>query len=467
MKKRILIVDDNRMMRSFMSKLLQQEGHEVISAIDGHSALNILVADIPDIIFIDLFMPKIGGDKLCQIIRKMPHLNDCYLVIVSAAIAEMEFDYKEIDANAYIAKGPFDEMAENILRAVTESDIPLRYSELKSIKGLKSVDEVPIYARQMTKELLSINRHLENILGSINEGILEIYHGTIIYANPGAVSLFGISQEELLARYFVKLFDPLDQERVKALLSPSTGESVDIRPDNPVNFNGRDLIIKNFPVKGKADTYIILITDVTHQNRLQFHQNHIRKMEAVTRVLKRVIKDFLQKMDVVSPYFRKIEKVNKNLTDLCRQFSMSAGIENSVSKKSGLSIQKGTEVILLTDNNVITREFNRLILEEVGYKVLIAKTGKETVEKCRIRSENKYNKIDLVIVDMNLPDMETDELCDKLRQINPDFKILKSGEFTFEDPEKSELILDEGYLIRKPFNIYHVSSMLKEILDTV
>jgi PAS domain S-box-containing protein len=402
------------------------------------------------------------------------------LVIVSAAIAEMEFDHTSIGANAYIAKGPFDEMAENVLKAVTESEFPQRASEPKPIKGLKSVDGVPIHARQMTKELLSINRHLENILGSISEGILEIYHGTIIYANAGAVALFGISQEELLARYFAELFDPLDQERVKALLAPHTGKSVDIGPDNPVKFNDRHVIINNFPIKGKTATSVVLITDVTNQNRLQFHQNHTRKMEAVTRVVKRVTKDFrrqlqriqqtttdmLQKMDAGSPHLQKIEQVNRHLADLYHQFSVSAGVGKSVTKEPSVSIQKGTEVIFLTDNNVITREFNRLILEEVGYKILIAKTGEEVVEKYRIRSANKYNKIDLVIVDINLPDMATDELCDRLRQINPGLKILISGEFTLEDHEKSALPLDAGYLIQKPFNIYQVSSKLREILDT-
>ena len=79
MKKKIMVVDDHPTMLTFMADLLEKEGHEVVTAEDGFSALNILTSFIPDIMFVDLVMPKIGGDKLCQIARKMPHLNDCLL----------------------------------------------------------------------------------------------------------------------------------------------------------------------------------------------------------------------------------------------------------------------------------------------------------------------------------------------------------------------------------------------------
>ena len=67
--------------------------------------------------FFDLIMPKIDGDKLCHIVRKMPHLKDCYLVILSAAVAELDFDHTEIGADAYIAKGPFNLMGKHLLAA--------------------------------------------------------------------------------------------------------------------------------------------------------------------------------------------------------------------------------------------------------------------------------------------------------------------------------------------------------------
>jgi len=61
MKKKILVVDDDRVMLKFISKLLTREGHEVVTAEDGFAALTLLATFTPDIIFFDLIMPKIDG----------------------------------------------------------------------------------------------------------------------------------------------------------------------------------------------------------------------------------------------------------------------------------------------------------------------------------------------------------------------------------------------------------------------
>ena len=95
MKKKIMVVDDDRVMLKFVTKFLTREGHEVMTAEDGFAALNLLADFSPDIIFFDLIMPKIDGGKLIQIVRSMPQLKDCSLVIISAAVAEIDFDFQE------------------------------------------------------------------------------------------------------------------------------------------------------------------------------------------------------------------------------------------------------------------------------------------------------------------------------------------------------------------------------------
>ena len=136
--------------------------------------------------FIDLFMPKIDGDRLCRIVRSRPELKNCYVVILSAGIAETEKNYTEIGANACIAKGSFSNMASNVLSAVQESDAPVKEKATQSIVGLDAV-----YSRQFTKELISRNRHLETILESMTEGFLEVYSGRVVYANAAAEQIVG------------------------------------------------------------------------------------------------------------------------------------------------------------------------------------------------------------------------------------------------------------------------------------
>ena len=73
--KKILAVDNDQFMLKFITDVFAEKGHEVITAEDGLSALDILETYTPDFIFIDLVMPNINGKKLCKIIREMERLK--------------------------------------------------------------------------------------------------------------------------------------------------------------------------------------------------------------------------------------------------------------------------------------------------------------------------------------------------------------------------------------------------------
>ena len=90
MRKKVLVVDNNPLILELMTDLLEKKGHEVLAVKDGLSALKSLETYIPDVIFVDLIMPNIGGKKLCQIIRAMPDVKDAYIAILSAIAAEEE-----------------------------------------------------------------------------------------------------------------------------------------------------------------------------------------------------------------------------------------------------------------------------------------------------------------------------------------------------------------------------------------
>ncbi len=281
MKKKILVVDDNRMILKFLSNLLDGEGHEVKTCEDGLSALSLLTTFEPDIVFVDLIIPKIGGDKLCQIIRTMEHMKDCYLVIISAAVAEMDLDFRKIGVNACIAKGPFGQMGKHVLAAINDSNDPSTFNSEHGIVGIASVNGIPVYARRMTKELLGRNRHLETILESMNEGIIEVYTGRVVYANSAAVKLFAVPLENLLSAKPQNLFDDVFTSRIDALMNRDTKKMPVVGLSRPLELNGRQIVIRSFPVKGEADTTILLITDVTDQRDLEYQLQHVRRMDAI------------------------------------------------------------------------------------------------------------------------------------------------------------------------------------------
>ncbi len=280
MKKKILVVDDNRMILKYLSNLLSNEGHIVETSEDGLSALSILTTFTPDIVFVDLIFPNIGGEKLCQIIRTMEHMKHCYLVILSAAIAEMELDYSKIGVNACIAKGPFGQMGKHVLDAIRKSETPW-ISENERILGAKAAEGVPVYARRMTKELLSRNKHLETILGSMAQGILEIYSGKIVYANPAAISLFDTPLETLLSSRPQDFFHKNIGSAIEAMLNNKPGKSSSLGRIKPVRLKGKQVVLNCFKITGESETTILLITDVTEQKNLELQLQHSRRMDAV------------------------------------------------------------------------------------------------------------------------------------------------------------------------------------------
>jgi len=285
MKKKILVVDDNRMVLTFLSNLLHKEGHEVKICEDGLSALSLLTTYQPDVVFVDLILPKIGGDKLCQIIRTMDHLKNCFLVILSAAVADIELDYSALGINACIAKGPFGEMGTHVLAAIEDSAESSLLREQGEIRGIAAIGGVPGYARRMTKELLGRTQHLETVLESLSEAIVEVYAGQVVYANTAAVKLFSLPLESMLSARPRDLFDKATRRRIDAFLEKgldNPSNVIGIR--RPIERDGRQIVIRCLPVEGEGDTIILLINDVTEQRNLEVQLQHTRRMEAIGNI---------------------------------------------------------------------------------------------------------------------------------------------------------------------------------------
>ena len=349
MPKKILLVDDDRLMLKYLTDLLEREGHEVKTAQDGFAALNLLTSFFPDIMFFDLIMPKIDGDKLCQIVSNMPHLENCYLVILSAAVAELDFDHTEIGADAYIAKGPFDTTARHVLAAIKASDAPRQDDESKEIKGLESV-----YARRLTKELLSRNRHLETILESMSEGILEVYSGKIVYANAAAINIFGLPQEKLLASYPQDLFEGDTRSRIAALMDSNEGKSIEIGENSLLELNGRLVTIRSIPVKNDPATFIIIIDDITERKKLEMRLQHVQKMEAIGTIAAGVAHNF---RNTLTEILVNSQVIQMNYEDRSGLHEVADRINKSVKRGAGL-----VDGLLQFSRRQIANEFQKIDL---------------------------------------------------------------------------------------------------------
>lgn len=125
------------------------------------------------------------------------------------------------------------------------------------------------------------------------------------------------------------------------------------------------------------------------------------------------------------------------------------------------SIELGSETILLVDDEEYIIDVARLMLEGLGYVLLIANNGHTALE---LFNEHK-EAIDLVILDMVMPDMDGEEVFKEMRSIQPDVKVLfASGYYVIEETSN---LLQAGAsdFLQKPFNMNQLSTKIRKILE--
>jgi CheY-like chemotaxis protein len=122
---------------------------------------------------------------------------------------------------------------------------------------------------------------------------------------------------------------------------------------------------------------------------------------------------------------------------------------------------KGMETILLVDDERIIIDVCKEMLQHLGYKVLIASSGEEAVN---IYSKNQ-GEVDMVILDMIMPDMNGGEVYKRLSEINPNIKVLLSSGYSINGQAQEIMACGCKGFIQKPFNLQEISLQIREILD--
>ena len=124
-------------------------------------------------------------------------------------------------------------------------------------------------------------------------------------------------------------------------------------------------------------------------------------------------------------------------------------------------IVMGNETVLLVDDENMVIEGCRDMLTKMGYNVSIARNGKDAIEIYK----GNQDKIDIVIIDMIMPELSGGETYDRLKEMNPDINVLLSSGHSING--QATEILERGCngFIQKPFNINVLSMKLREILD--
>jgi DNA-binding response OmpR family regulator len=111
MTKKLLIVDDEAHIRMLIEQTLEDledEGVEMLFAENGEQALEIIQQEKPNLVFLDVMMPKMNGMEVCERVKKKLGLTEVYIILLTAKGQEVDRQ-KGLDmgADRYMTK-PFD-----------------------------------------------------------------------------------------------------------------------------------------------------------------------------------------------------------------------------------------------------------------------------------------------------------------------------------------------------------------------
>jgi len=124
-------------------------------------------------------------------------------------------------------------------------------------------------------------------------------------------------------------------------------------------------------------------------------------------------------------------------------------------------LPEGKETVLLVDDEEDVVKVTEKILRRIGYRVLVARNGKEAIE---IYERNKA-RIDIVILDMIMPVISGGEAFDRLKDINPNVRVLLSTGYSLEGEALKILSRGCAGFIQKPFRINLLAQKIREVLD--
>ncbi len=104
----ILIVDDEKLIRDLLSRFFRSKGYRTVTAKDGVEGVEMAKSVIPDVIFMDILMPRMNGNAAAHLIRRHEQLRNVPIIYLTATYGEKEYEFLRDDPKDIILGKPFD-----------------------------------------------------------------------------------------------------------------------------------------------------------------------------------------------------------------------------------------------------------------------------------------------------------------------------------------------------------------------
>src|SRR5262245_13820306 len=172
---RVLIVDDDRKILDLLVELLQLEGYQIATAVDGSEAFDLAISFAPDVVVSDVVMPEMGGLELCRRLKDDSRTAYIPVLLISGRIPSDDAGIEGLHAGA-----------DDYL------DLPFRNEELL-MKVARLVE------RHRMEEVLKVSEERYRGLVELSPDAIVVHqNGKFTYLNPAAVKLWGAANAEAL-----------------------------------------------------------------------------------------------------------------------------------------------------------------------------------------------------------------------------------------------------------------------------
>ncbi len=122
--KKILLIEDESALQKAFGELLKQEGYETFSALDGESGLRLAKAKKPDLILLDLVLPKLHGFEVLKGLKADPETKDIPVIVLTNLEEAKEVEKAiELGATTYLVKAQYtlEEVVEKVKKALNDT----------------------------------------------------------------------------------------------------------------------------------------------------------------------------------------------------------------------------------------------------------------------------------------------------------------------------------------------------------
>jgi CheY-like chemotaxis protein len=116
MPKTVLVVDDDDNTRRFLTVALEENGYEAVTAADGDEGYQKIQEILPDLILLDVMMPKKTGFSLFKQIRRQEELKDIPVIMLTGVAGVLEEDDAQAEGDTF--ESPFDSIREGLRRGI-------------------------------------------------------------------------------------------------------------------------------------------------------------------------------------------------------------------------------------------------------------------------------------------------------------------------------------------------------------